>query len=208
MSGTIIEQTIKEVVEDSIIKNPKNGPLLINLLRDLRKGKYPKDIVNAIFQKPRQIDIDIYDAYCFINVWSGLLSGKIATAKIIMGIPPRKNHDIQGNNEILSRLIHPFKAEFIPLKIGSDGYFEWAEELKLQKENILDKVNRIVHVPIEPTSIPLEVGYVSAYKTYEYMTTEGGAVARYPYGSDHIYIFYNLDYEKDYMERSKKMYNV
>lgn len=68
--------------------------------------------------------------------------------------------------------------------------------------------DRIHHVEVEPNFIPLEVGYISAYKTYEYMTAKTGAVARYPYNSDHIYIFYNLDFEKDFEERIKKMYQV
>ncbi|WP_145412717.1 hypothetical protein [Paenibacillus xylanexedens] len=209
MAGTIIEQIIKEIVEDQIISKPENGPLLINLLRDLRNGKYSKDIVNAIMQKPRNMDFDIYEAYCFLQVWSGLLSGKIATARIITGIGPKKDADIEGNNAILSKLLHPFKAEFIPSNSGSDGYFEWLEPLRLQTQNILLKnSDQIQQVQVESNSIPLEVGYTSAYKTYEYMSTEIGAVARYPYNSNHIYIFYNLDFEKDLIERTEKMYEA
>ena len=68
--------------------------------------------------------------------------------------------------------------------------------------------DQVRHVQVEADSVPLEVGYTSAYKTYEYMTTEMGAVARYPYNSNHVYVFYNLDYEKDFRERIEEMYQV
>ncbi|MGE6579131.1 hypothetical protein [Paenibacillus xylanexedens] len=209
MAGTIIEQIIKEVVEDQIIRNPEYGPLLINLLRDLRNGKYPEDILNAVVQKPRNMDLDIYDAYCFLQVWSDLFSGKIASAKIITGIGPKKDADIEGNNAILSKLTYPFKAEFFPSKNGNDGYFEWLEPIKFITNNILlNKDDQVQETQVDAKHIPLELGYTSAYKTYQYMTSEGGAVARYPYHSDHIYIFFNVDYEKDYSKRVEGMYKV
>lgn len=209
MAGTTIEQIIKEVVEDQIIRNPEYGPVLINLLRDLRSGKYPKDILDAVVQKPRNMDLDIYDAYCFLQVWSDLFSGKIATAQIITGIGPKKDADIEGNNAILSKLNYPFKSEFIPSKSGNDGYFEWHEPIKLLTNNILlNKNEQFKEIQVPTKHIPLELGYTSAYKTYQYMTSEGGAVARYPYHSDHIYIFFNVDYEKDYLERVEEMYKV
>jgi hypothetical protein len=206
MPGTIIEQTIKEIVDDLIINNPEYGSFLFKILKDLRNKKFPIGLVNAIFQKPKQFDIDVYDAYCFMNVWADLFSGKIARAKVWIGHTPKKNVDIEGNNEILSKLVYPFKAEFLPSKIGDDGYFKWLKELELQIENISESL--VDYVTIEPTAIPLEVGYSSSFKTFEYLTTGGGAIARYPYNSEDIFIFYNLDYDKDFLEVSKNMYKL
>ncbi|PPQ49026.1 hypothetical protein C5G87_10560 [Paenibacillus peoriae] len=70
---------------------------------------------------------------------------------------------------------------------GNDVYFEWLEPIKLQTQNILVKESDQVRlVLVEADSVPLEVGY----------------------NSDHVYVFYNLDYEKDFGERIEKMYQV
>ncbi|MCR8630636.1 hypothetical protein [Paenibacillus radicis (ex Xue et al. 2023)] len=142
MSRTIIEQIIIEIVDELIIREPQNGPVLFSFLKDLRSGKYLQDLVNAIFQKPKQFDIDVYDAYCFLHVWSWLFSGKIARAKIWVGNKPNKDVDILSNNEILSKLIHPFKAEFLPrLFLARRGiYYKLSESIY----NYIEKNSREV----------------------------------------------------------------
>lgn len=194
---TVIENTIREQVDDLLLENPEFATTLYTTLRNLRNGFYRSDMVNAIFQKFSKKDYDIHETFCFLKIWSDILLGHILTARISVFNNPQKNDDIVVNNTILSKLIHPFKAEFIPSQSGDDGYFQWSTDIELQQEvrDLKDhkgNKSKINYIRVPPRHIPLEVGYTSSQKTYEYLYMTTGAVARFPYENDEIFIFYIL----------------
>lgn len=198
---TIIEQTVKEQVDNLLLEKPEFATTLYRALKNIKTRFYRSDLVYAIFQKNRQ-EHDIYETFCFLKIWSDILLGQILTARVHIFDNPQRNDNIAGNNAALSKLVFPFKAEFIPAHAGDDGYFQWLTDIELQQEirdlkDYKGNKSKSTHIKVPPSRIPLEVGYTSAQKTYEYLYMITGALARFPYESDEIFIFYNYKFKSD-----------
>lgn len=209
---TIIEQTIKEQIDKLLLEKPEFATTLYSALRNLKNGCYSRDLVNAIFQKFDKDACDIYDTFCFLQVWSDILLGHILTARIIVFNDPQKNNNVMANNAVLSKLNYPFKAEFIPSQSGEDGYFQWLTPIDLQQEvrDIKDykgEKAKINHINVPPCRVPLEVGTTSSQKTYDYLYRITGVLARFPYENDKIFIFYNSRFVKNDESNSSSVYS-
>lgn len=202
---TVIEKIIRDKVELLMIEKPENAPILFRVMRRIRAGNYrPKTLVDAIFQ--RNDPINIYETWCFAQIWAALVQGRVGTAWIRVSDSPFSNADIDHNNTILAHLPAPYRAEFSPKQSGDDGFVEWSEPITLQgavpRHSPAD--DRQPPLPgtfrAEPRSIPLEVGYTSAEKTYEHLFIKNGALARFPYESNHIVILYNRRFEEEFAQ--------
>lgn len=64
---TIIEQTVKEQVDNLLLEKPEFATTLYRALKNIKTRFYRSDLVYAIFQKNRQ-EHDIYETFGSVPV--------------------------------------------------------------------------------------------------------------------------------------------
>jgi hypothetical protein len=95
-----------------------------------------------------------------------------------------------------------FEAVFLGGAGDHDGSFTWHDHLHLGGNINVD--GRLVAGPehvIRASSIALEVGTQSASKTV-FMLKQSGAFARWPYGSEDVWVFANMPYIECHSEKT------
>jgi hypothetical protein len=189
--------TRNEILVEHIHKEIQGGwgPLLADVADAMNNGHYDQHWVDFVVQKfginANRTCYDVYDAYVFAQVYSGLHLGKIGFVKIPVGDIPCGNTGVMSNNIALSNVPAPFLARFVPEKgrgAIDDGFLKWDRPIAL---------NRMGHSSVwalYPGRAPLEVGYTRPYTTLFHLTDDR-ALARWPYGSKLIYLLKVQDRE-------------
>ena len=95
---------IKEAIDDALIAQPEYATVCYQYIKGLRNYEFDTELVSAIFQEWERSRVDIYDAYLFSQIWTGLCYGEILWATIEVGDTPCANHNHKENNAILQRL--------------------------------------------------------------------------------------------------------
>jgi hypothetical protein len=179
------KRRIEKVLRDEININE----LVFGCLHDIHQGKYNQELLSAICQKNIG-KYDIYDAYVFLKIYSAIQTGRVLFDTVNIGVTPYSDSAIDENNKALKNLPPPFIAKFIPEKGGSandDGYLTSdCETLQLKRINNGEETLADVLF----LDVSLEVGTTASHKTFEHVLAENG-VARWAYGSETLYIFYN-----------------
>ncbi|MFD2114763.1 hypothetical protein ACFSTH_02545 [Paenibacillus yanchengensis] len=147
--------------------------------------------VNAICQYGNYNNsFDIYDAYHLMVIENYINKGKLYYKKVHVGCSPSPDSQIDQNNQKLSMLSYPYKAIFIPSTgrgAEDDGYFESkSKSTFLLRKSGKSEVEEEVFIG----KLRLEVGTTESHTTYKHIFVDGG-VARWPYNSNDIYLFYN-----------------
>jgi hypothetical protein len=120
----------------------------------------------------------VLDAYWFAQMHVRLCQEKILLTSVSLGNAPSKDNDVIWNNDILSRAPVPFEGRFYGKTGGNDGEWKRSSELTLRGGK-----------GIPPMSLPLEVGSTKGETTVRHLI-ESRALARWPYESENVYIFY------------------
>lgn len=165
----------------------------------LNQGRFDRAWVDALVQTYSD-RYDVYDAYGFALLWSALLTGNVYHAVLEIGYECGSDRDLSRNSAILSSLTHlagsdgrhvRCQAEFWGGLSDSDGFFKWFDPMKLQSH-----VSHVASTPCRNDALllargelPLEVGLTSVGTSYAHIFSEGG-LARWPYGSTRLYLFY------------------
>jgi hypothetical protein len=142
---------------------------------DFASGK--NDWANVIVQKWND-EYDVFDAHCFLHMWSKLHRREIVCIPYGLVPPPKGDKNKEFNNGVVSTLQPPFSGEFFGGTGDDDGYISW--DVPLDAGGGLTE-------PIPPSILPLEVGYTAAWTTIRHCFCATG-VARWPYGSNRIYL--------------------
>lgn len=199
-------QQIREAIDNMLIADSDRiAPIMYRCLGRLRKGAFAQDIVNAIVQKSERNPLDIYDAFIFAQIWLGLHEGHIALFRVEVDYPPfadAQNKDINLVLENLSKtrmcISHPtsqapllrfegrLQGEFIGGTSSKDGTFTWTNDIPVI--TVTADGNRL-QATVPQRTAPLEVGSTQSTTTVYHLTREG-CLARWPYGSKMIYVFY------------------
>jgi len=198
MGKTMTRQVAEAIVSEA-------GDDVLNIARqyhnDLLRGVYPPGYVDCIVQKFRDAVPDFVDAFNFMHLHAAIRLGRIAVGAIEVGDTPYSDKNTEGNQQLLDRLPFPFKAKFWGGTQGEDGYVEWALPFRGVLNQIVDGNPYRGVVIIRPHQwCPLEVGTQSASKTlfqlHQAISTNLRSagpmyhcLARWPYGSKHIFIF-------------------
>lgn len=166
---------------------------------DFVSGDYNERFVDIIMQKFSREPIDIYDTYAYFLIWEAMMVGKINFAEIHIGKTPFGDKGVNENNEILSTLRHPFRAEFSPSKgrgYNDDGTFYWDIPIELGIK--IPDGTEFQHT-VAPWQAPLEVGYTNPETTLMHLK-EQGYLARWPYNHDIIYLIRKTDFQLWHMD--------
>ncbi len=192
---TMWAQVIRKQVND-LMKDAEWVALLSSLAATLNRGdEYPKKYVDAIFQNWERYSYDIYDAYCFAQINYCIKQGLIQVFQVPIGKEPVADRMHDKMNEILSGLSFPFRAVFTGGTQGSDGFLGVSAPVNAILYDPDSDMNDLAFCIVPDFDFPLEVGYMGAQKTFEYLHCAwsglGGrlGVARWPYYQDRITVF-------------------
>jgi hypothetical protein len=199
-------QQIREAIDNMLIADSDRiAPVMYRYLGRLREGAFAHDIVDAIVQKTNRNPLDIYDACIFAQIWLGLQEGHIVLFRVGVDYPPFPDAQTKDINLVLEKLSearmgisHPtlqapllrfdgcLRGEFIGGTSIKDGIFTWTNDIPTITE--MADGNRL-EATVPRRTVPLEVGTTQSATTVYHLTREG-CLARWPYGSKMIYVFY------------------
>lgn len=188
------------------MEQPEYAALCYQYIKALRGHMFDTELVSALFQEWERHKVDLYDAYLFSQIWTGLYNGEILWATIEIGHRPFGDHEREKNNTILQSLATRrwvmrsssyqqvsakggFSAYFRGGNDLGDGYFEWHEPLRVA---IISPLIGEIEMDVPPTRAPLEVGYTSISTTMYHLNLER-CLARWPYESEQLHVFYCTD---------------
>lgn len=175
----LVEELFKEDITRSI-----NA---IEFLEEIRSGNIDKDFVNAVCMKQNSDFLNIYDAYTIREVSEFIKYDLIYYKKIEIGGTPFPDKCKKENNEILKLLPKRFEAEFFHNSgwgFYNDGYFELKSGELEFRLNLNAEVKKL-----DDFTAPLEVGTTESYTSFNHIIHDG-SLARWPYHSKYIHLFY------------------
>ncbi len=189
---TFHQNAIASGMQAKILEDSRWGPFLVNMRQSLLRGDYqPRELVDAIFQMPRNRPvITLEDSYAFALVWDQIFSGEVGLHHV-----PRVGQcgcdvDIVNNQRTLAQLRSPYAATFRPERgagANGDGCMSWTRPVEFLVTSISENDEEIgTMLTCDPHSVPLEVGTTSPSRTFAHLLT--GGVARWPYGHDSIMV--------------------
>jgi hypothetical protein len=201
-----------DILRDSVadqLTDPETAAFAATCLKQLKSGFWDQSYVDMIFQHFSSRP-DIYDAYYFGTIHGLLCLGRVLIAQIEVGSTPSADSEkaknaaalwevslpylyVDKDNKTLDKLpLGTMRAKFSPSHgySGSDGdgYFEWLRPLHFSF-SIAD--GESYRKRIRKGSVPLEVGYTRVTTTWIHLMQHGG-VARWPYGSDKLFVLINV----------------
>lgn len=147
----------------------------------------------------------LYQHAAFLELHALIGSGRVAYTYIGTGGTPGADADRNANAAKLADTCNPFTAVLSMTQNGAacDGRLCWSERLEISRPTgsyfYEDVCERVTQTPLmrptvrEPGSAPLEVGDSWPSRTLMHLW-QYGAVARWPYGSDLIWLFLSYDY--------------
>src|SRR5262245_26966814 len=109
------EQVMNDGVDDLLFEDRQLREIVYQVHRLMRTGTIDQSCIDAILQrhlKPDQVSYDIHDAYYYAHVLSQISAGEIVVRRVPLGVTPKPDKMVKQNNKVLSKLPHPFYAEF------------------------------------------------------------------------------------------------
>jgi hypothetical protein len=178
------DEALEGSMEEHLLKDPTFSAWLVQTKRALQAGGFPKEIVDAVFQRNwRGTSVSLVDTWGFAQVWACWRAEELAIVSVEVGGPPHGDSVIETNNALLKQAAEPFQGEFRPERgrgASCDGSFWWSEPIHLS----LAEGGRF---GAKKGGLPLEVGSTTAATTLGHIRGNGG-VARWPYGSNRIIV--------------------
>jgi hypothetical protein len=192
---TVYRRGLIDATERNCAANPELAAEVVAVLDRLRRGYYDARWVNALFQKwEGRARPDIYDAYAFAVLWSDLFHGRTLHVRIEVGESPHGDKCVAENQAALDQLPRPFTAQCwseTGRGANCDGMLRWPTSINLQATHSIDQDQQLTRdtiVSYPAGSAPLEIGYTAPERTFCHLQMNR-AVARWPYGSEDIWLF-------------------
>jgi len=182
---------IKNIVRIAVDKEISNDVNLAKVLADYAKKindnffGWHSDVIHQKWEGLGKSNI--YDAYGFSEVHMMFMLGHIAVMRICVKSPPSGDKQIDENNKILNRLPNLFAGEFWGGTQDEDGCINMHEQAAF---TVVGK-DKFAQVNCGGY-FPLEVGYINASKTKLYLNSREGKLARWPYGSQDVFLLQNV----------------
>ncbi|MFF5993949.1 hypothetical protein AAGS61_04190 [Lysinibacillus sp. KU-BSD001] len=201
MKKKLFYHTIEKIFKDDLDLMSE----MLSFTGRIRSKEFDSELINAIVMKRKSDDLNIYDAYVIYKILNFIEQDLILYKKIFIGEGPHKDKCRDENNAILSKLPSEFEAEFYPSSGASfynDGYFKVRDgNIEFELKQSRDKFS------VPELSVPLEVGTTESYTSFNHISFEGG-LARWPYGSEYIHLFYrNYQRQSNYERYIKSRSN-
>jgi hypothetical protein len=200
--SNVFQESLEAIADRRFSENPQLLIDMWHLRRRLQSGHFDRGLVNAFVQTYTG-KYDLYDTFGFAMLWSALVKGKMCYAIVEIDHECYANKAVATNRAILSGLALVggpdgskvrCEADFWGGLADCDGYFRWLDPLRFQRhlgddQRIDSSARQFDTLTVEKGQLPLEVGTTLAGTTYGHIFTEGG-LARWPYHSKQIYVFY------------------
>jgi hypothetical protein len=192
MSHSTYDRALEESMSVRLSAEPELAKTVAEVLKRLRSREfYEPAFVDAVFQKWERYPINFTDAYGFMLAYTNVLTGRWRIARVTVGAAPSADKLKDDNNAKLSGLNVQFGAEFLGGAGDHDGSFWWHDHLHLGGLILVgEELKEGNSITIGPSRVALEVGYQAVGKTLTMMHRQRG-FARWPYDSDHIWVFYD-----------------
>lgn len=151
----------------------------------------------------------LYQHAAFLKLHALVGSGRVAYTYISTGGAPGPDHDRAENAFLLTETCPPFTATLDMGQNGADcdGSLAWGEPLRVSRptgafyyaDGCINQKQSILACPTtrKPGWAPLEVGDSWLSRTLMHLW-QYGAVARWPYGSDLIWLFLNYGWRHNW----------
>lgn len=177
---TYNEKAWKDHCLDRIDRETGYLTLLRDCARKMNCGEFRHggdDWAHVIVQKWNE-EYDVFDAHCFLEIWWRIQRHEVAVIPLGPIPPPSNDRNREHNNGAMASLPSPFSGVFVGGTGDDDGCISWNEPLT---------AGEAFPEAIPPGSLPLEVGYTAAWTTLRHWFY-GFGVARWPYGSERLYL--------------------
>lgn len=138
-----------------------------------------------------------YDAWAFGQLWHQLHTAKVFAVTVDVGAEPGPDVDRAGNQQRLTAGLPPaFTAEVSMRAIDADGdgTLAWSRPVRVHAVGCREKecaATLPASVVLAPGSAQLEIGTTSFART-DYHLRQERSVARWPYGSRLLYLFWRV----------------
>ncbi len=154
-------------------------------------ARWPVGYQDALGQAYRDDWLTIPQVLQWVAVNDYVDAGRVGVVRLELGSPPGSDKQRQENAEVLRGLPEPFVADLDLVQHGGDedGRLEWSEEIGCFTGGGAGEA-REVPVP-GGLSVPLEVGACLPSRVRLHLRMSG-AVARWPYHSDDVYVLVGL----------------
>ena len=184
------ENIMKDAAVKAFMDDPELAKVAYCYLDAIQSGRIKRTYTDVIVQSDgRHHPIDYIEAYWFARIHSAIGDGRIVFVSLDVETPPLRDHNTTDNQSIIDAAHLPVKISFAPLRGNAgnegDGVFSWDTPLEVHNHN-----GESIIIP--PGSAPLEVGTTCATTTFRHLTTGANAVARWPYGSNKIWLLVRL----------------
>lgn len=202
MGASNHEQLVASQVTE-ILSNQEKRDVLVEFLHKLRTN-YWNDVqlINAVFQPYRGAWLpSLEDALCWQRIWNDITEGKILLTSVFVGHNPKRDKEKEYHQKTLDS--HLFDGMHAEVENGcgeNDGSFKW-KNLRCVEGHTNGWWKRTWKcgiIELEEATCPLEIGYTAGSKTLEhlgYLWGRGrGAVARWPYNSETIWILIHKEH--------------
>ncbi|EGE40753.1 hypothetical protein GTY83_06880 [Streptomyces sp. SID4928] len=170
------------------LRGTEDGRELIASYRDMIEDRAGIDYTHAIGQPYGGWTDGQVAAYSRVHYL--IATGKVIKLIVPVGSSPGRDADRVGNQR---RLTEGLPVEFVATVYegnshDGDARLSWPQDAVMPW---IDGYGKEMERPLCPwaDSAPLEIGYTDASRTFLHLT-EGGIVARWPYGSDDIWLFF------------------
>lgn len=192
MSYSTYDLLLEESMFERMYVEPELLKTTVEVLGRLRARQfYDPNFADAVFQKGQRFQLTLTDAWGFLQAYMNVLTGRWRIAAVTVGDTPLRDKETEGNNARLQGLAPHFGAVFEGGAGDHDGSFWWHDHLHLGGPlRINDKPVDGPPVTVGPDKVILEVGCQDVGKTLTLMH-QYKALARWPYGSDRMWIFYD-----------------
>lgn len=217
--------TVHEEAAKRLLEKYQRNPDAVRTLIELRNrhidgeldegGIWGSGYADALGSSSRfqPIRWPLYQHAAFLELHALVGSGRAAYTYIGTGGTPGADADRIGNAAKLAETCPPFEASLVMGQNGAayDGHLRWGEELEISRPTgaffYEDTCQQVTQTPLvrpatqAPGLAPLEVGDSWPSRTLMHLW-QYGAVARWPYGSDLIWLFLSYDYGQGRQARS------
>lgn len=182
------------------MREPGYAPMLMEAKDRLRAGqRWSPDFVDAVGRdRWDQWPLHQVDAFACVNAL--IHTGAYGMVLVSVGATPCADKEREANAAALANIHPSFVAELdMDQHCGdSDGWLYWHDEITVECSTGTSYYSPTGHPGsvmtkrrIPPGSVPLEVGSTLPSRTAIHLAMDGG-VARWPYGSELITLFLNL----------------
>ncbi len=195
----IIETALMEVVRQKL-RDPDWASLIAQFLSRLHSGTV--DSVDFYFQHGHWAErYTLEDAYACLVLEAGVLAGQIVRCDVCVHCEPEPDSMMELNSTNLRAAFSGddwewngqqkspnFSVELWGGTQGEDGWLSWGEPVMFEQFRDGQPHG---FIPVPEKTIPIEVGSQKAAKTLAQIRQYGG-LARWPYHSNTIRIFYDV----------------